>query len=108
MHFELPMATNQLWTIGHSNRELSAFLDLLESEAIEALADIRRFPGSRKWPHFGRDILAAALEEVGVEYRHFPELGGRRNKQRDDSPNSAWRVTAFRNYADYMLTDEFA
>lgn len=101
------MAANQLWTIGHSNRDLSDFLNLLNAQAIEALADVRRFPGSRKWPHFGRDILAAALEDAGIEYLHFPELGGRRNKQRDDSPNAAWRVMAFRNYADYMLTEDF-
>jgi uncharacterized protein (DUF488 family) len=102
------MELKQLWTVGHSNRELSDFLQMLKSEAIEALADVRRFPGSRKWPHFGRDSLAAALQDKGLEYRHFPELGGRRNKQREDSPNTAWRVTAFRNYADYMLTAEFA
>jgi uncharacterized protein (DUF488 family) len=71
------------------------------------LADIRRFPGSRKHPHFNQKELASALQEAGVEYRWFESLGGRRRKQQDESTNLGLQNEAFRNYADYMLTAEF-
>ena len=79
---------------------------LLEEQQIRALADVRRFPGSRRYPQFGKEPLAAALERAGIRYLHFPELGGRR-KARADSPNTAWRNEAFRGYADYMGTADF-
>ena len=94
-------------TIGHSSHLLDRFLALLAQHSIEALVDIRRFPGSRKHPHFSRDNLAAALPKSGVEYHWLEALGGRRHKQRDDSPNLGLENAGFRNYADYMLTDEF-
>jgi uncharacterized protein (DUF488 family) len=97
-----------LWTIGHSTRELDEFIELLCAEQIETLADVRRFPGSRRHPHFGSDILSAALADAGITYRHFPDLGGRRSKRDPSSPNTGWRVAAFAAYADYMLTGEFA
>src|SRR5262245_22467285 len=74
-------------TIGHSNHTLDRFLALIAQHEIAALVDIRRFPGSRKHPHFHRDNLAAALAKSGVEYQWLEALGGRRHKQRDDSPN---------------------
>jgi uncharacterized protein (DUF488 family) len=94
-------------TVGHSNHPLDRFLTLLAQHGVEAVADIRRFPGSRKHPHFNRDNLAAALPESGVEYRWLEALGGRRHKRRDDSPNRGLENAGFRNYADYMLTGEF-
>jgi uncharacterized protein (DUF488 family) len=94
-------------TIGHSNHPLDRFLDLLARHGVEALVDIRRFPGSRKHPHFHRDNLATALPKSGVEYYWLEALGGRRHKQRDESPNRGLENRGFRNYADYMLTDEF-
>ena len=94
-------------TIGHSNHPLERFLVLLAQHEIEALVDIRRFPGSRKYPHFSRDNLAAALPKSGVEYRWLEALGGRRHKQREESPNRGLENAGFRNYADYMLSDEF-
>jgi uncharacterized protein (DUF488 family) len=94
-------------TIGHSNHPPDRFLDLLARHGIEALVDIRRFPGSRKHPQFNRDNLAAALQQSGVEYHWLEALGGRRHKQRDESPNLGLENQGFRNYADYMLTDEF-
>jgi uncharacterized protein (DUF488 family) len=94
-------------TIGHSNHPLDRFLALLAQHEVEALVDIRRFPGSRKHPHFNRDSLAAALQKAGVEYRWLEALGGRRRKQRDESPNLGLENKSFRNYADYMLTEEF-
>ena len=96
-----------VWTIGHSTRSLEAFLDLLARNRIEAVADVRRYPGSRRWPHFARDPLAMALEGRGLVYEWFPELGGRRTPN-SESPNTAWRSAAFRGYADYMATEAFA
>jgi uncharacterized protein (DUF488 family) len=96
-----------VWTIGHSTRPLEAFLELLSANAIEAVADVRRYPGSRRWPHFARESLGRALEGRGILYRWMPELGGRRAPTAD-SPNTAWRHPAFRGYADYMATEAFA
>jgi uncharacterized protein (DUF488 family) len=95
-----------LWTIGHSNRSLDQFLALLATFEIDVLADVRRFPGSKKHPHFNQESLAQALAAEKILYALFPELGGRR-KPRPDSPNTAWRNESFRAYADYMETEEF-
>jgi uncharacterized protein (DUF488 family) len=94
-------------TIGHSNHPLERFLALLARHGVEALVDIRRFPGSRKHPHFHRDNLAAVLPKSGVEYHWLEALGGRRHKQQDESPNLGLENRGFRNYADYLLTAEF-
>jgi uncharacterized protein (DUF488 family) len=67
-----------------------------------------RIPTSRRWPHFNRHALAEALGGVSVQYDWIPALGGRRHKGQLDSPHTAWTVAAFRNYADYTETDEFA
>lgn len=96
----------RIWTIGHSTRSAEEFLALLGANRIEALADVRRFPGSRKYPHFGADVLRRQMADAGIDYEPFLELGGRR-KVLPDSPNTAWRSAAFRGYADYMQTDEF-
>ncbi len=96
-----------VFTIGHSTHPLDRFLELLARHEIEALIDIRRFPGSRAHPQFGLDTLAAALRKSGVEFHWHEALGGRRHKQQDESPNVGLENKGFRNYADYMLTDEF-
>ncbi|HEX6104921.1 MAG TPA: DUF488 domain-containing protein [Gemmatimonadales bacterium] len=96
-----------VWTVGHSTRPLEAFLELLDGNGIEAVADVRRYPGSRRWPHFAREPLATALESRGLCYIWFPELGGRRTPK-PDSTNTAWRSAAFRGYADHMATEAFA
>lgn len=97
---------DQIWTIGHSNRAIEEFLALLTGEEIALLADIRRFPGSRKYPHFNPEPLGESLEQGGIQYLPFKELGGRR-KVSEDSPHTVWRNDAFRGYADYMDTAEF-
>jgi uncharacterized protein (DUF488 family) len=98
-----------IFTIGHSTRPLEAFLAALKAAGVDAIADIRRFPKSRRYPHFNSENLAPALAAAGIAYRHFPALGGRRGKRSDDkpSPNTLWREEAFRNFADYAETDEF-
>jgi uncharacterized protein (DUF488 family) len=97
----------QVFTVGHSTHTAEKFLELLVSQSIRALADVRRFPGSRRHPQFGQEQLSALLATRRIEYLHFPELGGRR-KARADSRNTAWRVETFRGYADYMETQDFA
>ena len=101
------MAGLTLWTVGHSNRTLEEFLEILTEAGIDTLADVRRFPGSRRQPHFGSEQLEVSLEEAGVRYVHLPELGGRR-KVKADSVNTAWRNASFQAYADHMESEEFA
>lgn len=97
-----------VFTIGHSNQPLDRFLSLLARHRIKALVDIRRFPSSKKFPHFNQSNLEAALHEAGIEYHWIEALGGRRHHAPSDlSPNMGLQNEGFRNYADYMLTDEF-
>lgn len=96
-----------IYTIGHGTHEWPYFLRLLQTHDIHCLADIRRFPGSRKYPWFGQITLAEQLEAAGIHYMHFPALGGRRSVTGDGSPNDGWQVPAFRAYADYALTNPF-
>lgn len=96
----------RLWTIGHSNGPLDSLVGRLKPPGIAVVADVRRFPGSRRHPHFSREQLAPALELEGLEYAWLPELGGRR-RPRPDSPNTTWRNESFRGYADYMATPAF-
>jgi uncharacterized protein (DUF488 family) len=96
-----------VYTIGHSNRALGDFLDLVAAHDVRGLADVRAFPSSRRWPHFNREPLAEALAAAGVRYDWIPALGGRRHAGRPDSPHIAWTVATFRHYADYAETAEF-
>ena len=96
-----------VWTIGHSTRTLAEFLQLLAPHRIELLADVRRYPGSRRWPQYAGPALEQALTGSGVSYVWLPSLGGRR-RPLADSPNTAWRSLMFRGYADYMATESFA
>jgi uncharacterized protein (DUF488 family) len=95
-----------IYTIGHSTRAFSQFLDLLQAHGVTQLGDVRRYPASRRHPQFAQEALARALAEVGIAYRHEADLGGRRAARRD-SLNTAWRSPAFRGYADYMETAPF-
>lgn len=96
-----------VWTIGHSTRTAAEFRGLLETHEIELVADVRRFPGSRRLPHFARAALEQDLEAANILYTWLPALGGRRSPQ-PDSKNQAWRHPAFRGYADYLATEAFA
>src|SRR4051812_45524313 len=97
----------RIWTIGHSTRSIEDTLKILEAAEIKLLADVRRFPGSRRYPQFNQDAMQLWLAEGGIGYRHFVDLGGRRNKRAAASPNTGWRVEAFGGYADYMESAEF-
>jgi uncharacterized protein (DUF488 family) len=96
----------RIWTIGHSTREIDNFISALEENGIKLIVDVRKLPGSKRYPQFNKDALAQSLAERGIRYEHFPELGGRR-KSKKDSRNTAWRNASFRGYADYMETEEF-
>jgi uncharacterized protein (DUF488 family) len=98
----------QLFTIGHSNRSFDEFLSLLKKFQIETVVDIRRYPSSRKFPHFNRETLQKLLSGQGIEYLWLEALGGRRHgAQNEQSPNLGLTSPAFRSYADYMATDQF-
>jgi uncharacterized protein (DUF488 family) len=99
--------TPTIWTIGHSTRPLDEFLELLERHRLEAVADVRRFPGSRRQPQYARTALRSSLADHGVAYRWLPMLGGRR-RPRPDSPNTAWRNASFRGYADHIGSEQFS
>jgi uncharacterized protein (DUF488 family) len=96
-----------IWSVGHGTRPLEEFVAILRDARIEALADVRLLPGSRRHPHFGGESLEHALGQIPIAYIHLPALGGRR-EPRADSPHRALRVAAFRGYADHMSTEEFA
>lgn len=95
-----------IYTIGHSTRTLTEFLDMLQSFSIKIVADIRSLPGSRKFPQFNKENLMISLKEVGIQYIHSTDLGGRR-KVKKDSKNTRWNNDSFRGYADYMESEEF-
>lgn len=94
-------------TIGHSNRSLDTFFELLRSNEIAHVLDVRSVPRSRHNPQFDRDALPASLDAVHIAYTHVPGLGGLRHA-RADSPNAGWHNPSFRGYADYMQLPEFA
>jgi uncharacterized protein (DUF488 family) len=96
-----------VWTIGHSTRTFDAFVAALRGFGVELVADVRRFPGSRRLPQFSRPTLAPALESAGIGYCWLPQLGGRRRAE-PDSVNVGWRHPAFRGYADHAHSEEFA
>ncbi|HEX8616736.1 MAG TPA: DUF488 domain-containing protein [Thermoanaerobaculia bacterium] len=96
----------RIYTIGHSTRTLEEFVALLRERGVTRLADIRRYPGSRRYPHFSGESLERTLPSQGIAYVHFDALGGRR-KPAASSPNGAWQNEQFRGYADHMASDEF-
>jgi uncharacterized protein (DUF488 family) len=99
--------TVTVWTVGHSTRSLPEFLAILAAYGIEAVADVRRFPGSRRQPQYNKPALAATLHTAGIDYISLPALGGRRQPTAK-APRSAWRHRAFQGYADHLDSDEFA
>jgi uncharacterized protein (DUF488 family) len=95
-----------IFTIGHSTRTADELITLLRGAGVERVYDIRRFPGSRRHPHFNSEALAARLRSDGIAYEHHPELGGRRRPS-PPAPPTTRRNEGFRGYAEYMRTDEF-
>lgn len=96
-----------VWTVGHSTLSEADFLTLLAAHRIEALGDVRRFPASKRYPHFNSSALQASLARLSIEYLGLPALGGRRAPL-PNSRNTGWRNESFRGYADHIATAEFA
>ncbi|HEX6945226.1 MAG TPA: DUF488 domain-containing protein [Casimicrobiaceae bacterium] len=102
------MTGTTVYTIGHGARTLDDFLATLRAAGVAGVIDVRRYPGSRRHPHFGGEALAAACKQAGIAYDPLASLGGRRKAGPLPSPNPAWTVDAFRHYADFMDSAEFA
>ena len=103
-----------VWTIGHSTRSADELVAILAAHRIELVADVRRFPGSRRLPQFQQDSLEGTLAAAGIGYRWLPELGGRRSTSAASRaatepgwPTGGWRHAAFRAYAAHVATAEF-
>lgn len=100
-----------LITVGHGTLEPAELAALLTSANVRCVIDVRRFPGSRRHPGLALDALAISLPEAGVAYQWEQRLGGRRHLTKDQdaaAPDQWWRVAAFRAYAGYTRTPEFA
>ena len=107
MNCDLIQPRSLICTIGHSNRPLDTFIDLLRNNEISRVFDVRTVPRLRHNPQFNRDALPASLEAFQIAYTHLPGLGGLRHAHAD-SPNTGWHNLSFRGYADYMQSPEFA
>jgi uncharacterized protein (DUF488 family) len=103
------MSSLPVFSIGHSTHPLDAFVALLQAHAIACVVDVRRLPGSRRFPQYDGPALAAALAPLGIGYVHLSALGGRRGRSlpAGTSPNGYWQNASFRRYADYALGGEF-
>ena len=104
-----PEPPRTIFTIGHSTRALSEFMDLLREAQIELLVDVRSVPRSRTNPQFNVDALPEALATAGIGYVHLSTLGGLRHRRKTAMPstNALWQNASFRNYADYAGTEAF-
>ena len=100
------MDEKKIWTIGHSTRPFTELTDMLQSFRIKVVVDVRSFPGSRKYPHYNKEVLMETFPTNDIRYVHLKKLGGRR-KVDAESKNTSWRHPAFRGYADYMETADF-
>ena len=106
--------SNPFFTIGHSTRPVSEFIDLLRESAVDQVVDVRSIQRSRTNPQFNGPQygpgFAEALGTFQIGYAHIAELGGLRGRRKgaEPSPNGFWRVNSFRNYADYAMTPPFA
>lgn len=102
--------TLPFFTVGHSTHSLEVFLQLLQAGEVALVVDVRRLPGSRRYPHFDQDSLAASLAEAGIGYEYLPALTGRRPRNPDvaEEVNDYWENRSFHHYADHALTREFA
>lgn len=96
----------EIYTIGHSNRSIEEFLELLTAHEIEQLVDVRTIPRSKQNPQFNSENLSVSLKKHKIRYLHMKELGGLRHPKKD-SVNQGWHNDSFRGYADYMQSSEF-
>ena len=106
MTSEAEVSSTTIYTVGHSSHSAETFITLLRTHGIRQIADVRLIPKSLRHPQFSDRELPSLLSGSGISYAHFRDLGGRRRPARN-SVNTAWRVEAFRGYADYMQTPTF-
>ena len=100
--------TSRIYTIGHSNLSFEQFVSLLKEHKIDLVIDIRRYPSSRKFPHFNSRVMSELLAAEKIRYLWLESLGGRRHSVKQEKPvNLGLKIMGFRNYADYMATGEF-
>ena len=98
-----------IFTVGHGARSLEELISVLSDGGINLLVDVRRYPGSKRHPHFAREALAEALPKGGVDYDWWGKSMGGRRKAGEKSAvrHAGWEVEAFRAYASHMDTPEF-
>jgi uncharacterized protein (DUF488 family) len=94
----------RVFTVGHGARSSDELVECLREASVQTLVDVRRFPGSKRHPQFGREALAATMREVGIDYVHEERLGGRR---KGGDRYACIRVDAFRGYAEWMGSEPF-
>ena len=97
------------YTIGHSNRTIEEFLEFLDEHDVQHVVDVRKLPGSKRYPHFNADTLGDFLAEHDIQFSRSQGLTGRRNvsKEIPFEVNDWWQNRSFHNYADHALTQEF-
>lgn len=91
-------------TFGHGRLTRDQLADLLVNAGVARVIDVRRFPGSRANAAAARDAIPQLAVELDIEYRWDERLGGRRTltaEQDRESPDTWWRVRAFRAYAGW-------
>ncbi len=106
-HQRLDGTVTTVFTVGHGTRSIDELIEVLQAAGIDVLVDVRRFPGSRRHPHFAREALEQSLPAAGIRYEWAGEVFGGRRNAAPGSPNVAWKVDGFRGYADHMATEEF-
>jgi uncharacterized protein (DUF488 family) len=97
------------FTIGHSTRAVTEFVDLLKGVQVRLMVDVRTVPRSRSNPQFNRVVLARTLAQEQIGYEPIAALGGLRGTQYEvaQSVNAFWQNQSFHNYADYGLSVAF-
>lgn len=97
------------FTIGHSTRSITEFVDLLKHAGARFVVDVRTVPRSRTNPQYNADVLPTSLAEFQIGYEHIAALGGLRGHKGDvpDTVNAFWQNQSFHNYADYALSETF-
>lgn len=101
--------TRPFFTIGHSTRAISEFIDLVSEAEIKLIVDVRTVPRSRTNPQYNSEVFAQALFRSRIDYEHIAALGGLRGRAREVSTdvNAFWENQSFHNYADYAMSEEF-
>lgn len=74
------MKKETLYTVGHSNQSQDELLDLIKSQSIDCIIDVRSMPYSKYTPQFNSEVIKSFLNKNGILYAHFgDEFGARRS-----------------------------